>query len=54
MVQLSRRITCLKNEVHQALLVMDANTSKLLNYRQLMRSAKHKKALSFSSANKFG
>ncbi len=32
---------------------MDANTGKLFNYRQLMRSAKHKQAWSLSSANKF-
>jgi hypothetical protein len=34
--------------------VMDAYTGKLLNYRQLMRSVKHKQAWSLSSANKFG
>jgi hypothetical protein len=34
--------------------VMDADTGKLLNYRQLMRSAKHRQAWSLSSANKFG
>jgi hypothetical protein len=34
--------------------VMDANTGKLLNYRQLMRSAKHRQAWSLSSSNKFG
>ncbi len=34
--------------------VMDANTGKLLNYRQLMRSAKHRQAWSLSSANEFG
>jgi hypothetical protein len=33
---------------------MDADTGKLLNYRQLTRSTKHKKAWSLSSANKFG
>ena len=33
---------------------MDADTGKLLNYRQLMRRAKLKKAWSLSSANKFG
>ena len=32
---------------------MDANTGKLLNYRQLMRSVKHRQAWSLSSANKF-
>jgi hypothetical protein len=34
--------------------VMDANTGKLLNYRQLMRSAKNRQAWSLSSANEFG
>ncbi len=34
--------------------VMDADTGKLLNYRQLMRSTKYRKAWSLSSANKFG
>ena len=34
--------------------VMDSNTGKLLNYRQLMRSAKHRQAWSLSSANEFG
>jgi hypothetical protein len=33
---------------------MDEYTGKLLNYRQLMRSTKYKKAWSLSSANKFG
>ncbi len=33
MVWLSRCITQLENEVHQALAVMDADTGKLLNYR---------------------
>ena len=54
MVRISRRITCLENKVHQALAVMDTDTGKLLNYRQLMQSTKHKKAWSLSPANKFG
>ncbi len=33
---------------------MDVDTGKLLNYRQLIRSTKYKKAWSLSSANKFG
>jgi hypothetical protein len=33
---------------------MDADTGKLLNYRQLMRSTKYKKAWSLSLANKIG
>jgi hypothetical protein len=43
MVRLSRHITRLENEVHQATAVMDADTGKLLNYRQLMRSTKYEK-----------
>jgi hypothetical protein len=54
MVRLSRRITCLENKVNQAMAVMDADTGKLLNYRQLMRSTKYREAWSLSSANKFG
>ncbi len=54
MVRLTRRITRLENEVHHAMAVMDANTGKLPNYRQLMRSAKHRQAWSLSSANEFG
>jgi len=54
MVRLSRRITRLENEVHQAMAVMDADTGKLLNYRQLTRNTKYRKAWSLSSANEFG
>jgi hypothetical protein len=34
--------------------VMDADTGKLLNYRQLMRSMKYREAWSLSSFNEFG
>jgi hypothetical protein len=34
--------------------VMDADTGKLLIYRQLMRSTKYREAWSLSSANEFG
>jgi hypothetical protein len=44
MVRLSRRITRLENEVNQAMAVMDADTGKLLNYRQLMRNTKYREA----------
>jgi hypothetical protein len=54
MVRLTRCITRLANEVHHAMAVMDANTGKLFNYRQLMRSVRHRQAWSLSSANKFG
>jgi hypothetical protein len=54
MVRLARRITRLENEVQHAMAVMDTDTGKLLNYRQLMRSTKYRQAWSLSSANKFG
>jgi hypothetical protein len=54
MVRLSQRITRLENKVNQAMAVMDADTGKLLNYRQLMRSTKYREAWSLSSANEFG
>ena len=44
----------LENEVHEAMAVMDAETGKLLNYKQLMRNPKYKKKWSISSANEFG
>jgi len=44
----------IENEVHQAMAVMDEETGQLLNYRQLLRSAKYKKEWSISSANEFG
>jgi hypothetical protein len=44
----------MENKVHKALAVMDGDTGKLLNYRQLIRSAKHKDPLSKSLANEFG
>ncbi len=54
MVWLTRHITQLENKVHQALAVVDVDTGKLLNYRQLMSSTKYKKAWSLSLANEFG
>jgi hypothetical protein len=54
LMRLTRRITRLENKVHQAMAVMDKDTSKLLNYRQLMNSLKYKKAWSLLAANKFG
>jgi hypothetical protein len=53
-VQLTRCITRLENKVHQAMTVMDKDTGKLLNYRQLTKNPKYKKAWSLSAANKFG
>ena len=52
--RLTRRISRLENEVHQAMAVMDADSGKMLNYRQLMRNPKYKKEWSISSANEFG
>lgn len=44
----------MENEVHQAMTVLDAETGKFLNYRQLMRYQKYKKDWQLSSANEFG
>ena len=44
----------LEGEVHQAMAVMDADTGKLLNYKQLMKDPKYKKQWEISSANGFG
>ena len=44
----------MEKEVHKALSIMDADTGKNLNYRQLIQSNKHKQAWTKSSANKFG
>ncbi len=54
LVRLTHRITRLENEVHQAMTVMDKDTGKLLNYRQLINSPKFKKVWSLSAANEFG
>ncbi len=53
-MHLTRKITRLENEVHQAMAIMEADTGKLLNYCQLMQSTKYRDAWSLSSANKFG
>jgi len=44
----------IENKAHQAMAVMDEETRQLLNYRQLLRSAKYKKQWSIPSANEFG
>ncbi len=51
---MSKQIKQMENEVHEALAMMDAETGKVLNYRQLMQSQKHKEIWSKLSANKFG
>ena len=38
-----KRFTGMENEVHRVLAVMDKDTGKLLNYRQLLRHPKYKK-----------
>ena len=43
----------MENEVHKALAITEAVTGKVLNYRQLMQSQKHKETWSKSSANEF-
>jgi hypothetical protein len=37
---LTKKMEQIENEVHQAMVVMDKETGQLLNYRQLLRSAK--------------
>ena len=43
----------LENEVHEALAVMDRDTGKMMNYRQLIRNLKYKEVWSKSPANEF-
>ena len=51
---LTKKMEQIENKVHQAMAVMDDETGQLLNYKQLLRSAKFKKQWSISSANEFG
>ncbi len=44
----------MENEVQQALVVMERDTGWLLNYQQLIRNPKYKKAWNLLAANKFG
>jgi hypothetical protein len=44
----------MENEVHKALAIMDAETGKVLNYRQLMKRQEHKEIWSKLSSNEFG
>jgi len=46
MQQISKLIERIENEVHEALAVMEAETGKVLNYWQLMQSAKLKETWS--------
>jgi hypothetical protein len=43
-----------EKEVHRALTVMDKDTGRLLNYRQLLRHPDYQEAWTKSSANEFG
>ena len=54
LARVQRRLDRLESKEHQAMAVMDTESGKLLNYRQLLRSPKHKKAWSISAANEFG
>ena len=51
---ITKQVRQLEQEVHQAMAVMDAETDKLLNYRQLTCNPKYKKNWIISSANEFG
>ena len=51
---LTKKMEQIENEVYQAMAVMDKETGQLLNYKQLLRSAKYKKQWSISLDNKFG
>ena len=51
---MTKKVTKIENKVHQAMLVMDAETGNLLNYRQLRRDPKYSKELNKCSANEFG
>jgi hypothetical protein len=40
---LTKKMEQIENKVHQAMAIIDKETGQLLNYRQLLRSAKYKK-----------
>ena len=52
--QLTRWVKRIEKDVHQALTVMDKDSGKMFNYRQLMRQPNYKKQWSLISANEFG
>jgi hypothetical protein len=54
LAKVQRRFERLESNIHQASAVMDKDSGKLLNYRQLLRSPKYKKEWSISAANEFG
>ena len=51
---LTKRIARLENKVHGALTMMDDDTGKLLNYRQLLHNRKYKTLWCKSLVNEFG
>ena len=51
MRRMTKKVTKIENEVHQAMAVMDAETGKIINYRQLRRDPKYSKEWNKSSAN---
>ena len=51
---MSQYIARMEDKVYQAMSVMDANTGKIPNYRQLQRDPKYKIHWDKSAANKFG
>ena len=53
MRRMTKNVAKIENEVHQTMAVMDAETVKLLNHRQLRRDPKYSKEWKKSSANKF-
>ena len=52
--RLAKRIAKIKNEVHEAMAVLNRDTGKLLKYRQLIRDPRYKQEWSKSAANEFG
>eukprot|EP00984_Skeletonema_dohrnii_P002295 scaffold797_cov118-Skeletonema_dohrnii-CCMP3373.AAC.10 len=52
--KLAKRLIRMENEVQQAMAVMDQETGKMLNYRQLLRDPKYRKDWLISAANEFG
>ena len=52
--QTTQKINNLEIEVHQAMALMDEQTGRLLNYKQLMRDPKYKKNWITSSATDYG
>ena len=54
MQQMTKKVTKLEKEVHQAMTVMDAETEKILNYRELRKDPKYSKEWNKYSANEFG